>query len=236
MANKKKDEIQFFGDMDKRPDGKTRSYTPIWATKLPEQLEEEIAVEKERLKMSKQFPEHTPAIEERLNMLLDKQKEIKDSTVTLTGEQEDRVSRARKTIAEKISERLFTASEMDGMKDIRPEVEADMMTKHDIKLAAHEVEICKAASVPIVGGKVSRKGLEKAYRLGSLMLGEDASIENLRRRDYHHGQQHIIRDKDTAADRMINAPAREQGAKREEPEKKETEIKAPGEKKYKTSF
>lgn len=170
--------IKIYGDIDRRSDGKPRSYKPSWAeARAIENLQEEVDSRQRGIDMglipASEIPLTKAAIQkgkERLN-------EIKSQKPELSDSERDWVSKERKRIGAEIGDAMFTHTEMDmGFAD--PHEEVDRMTEKKIKL---DPEQAKESGVTLVEGKGSRNDASKIYQHLSYALGESADIERLRK-------------------------------------------------------
>jgi hypothetical protein len=223
------DKIEFFGPVDKKPDGTIRSFMPIWAQeKLCEDVEEEVGMRRRALERGEVPDDAIPGAKQGLERAEEKWNSVRDSRPKLTGEQKDICAKSRKSIGEKLTGMLFTASQMATGVDVQPFKEVEMMTEPCVKVEAHEKEGYEACGIKIRKGKVTRQEAERVYILHSKSIGEDPSIEKLRRKDVHENRNYIMVNKDTEADEMMEGPTpRKRGGrkKKEEPEEKQYKVK-----------
>ena len=228
------EDITFFGDLDRRPDGKVRSQNPIWADKaLREQLNESIESEERRIKRGEIPEEHLEGAQSYLKKAKHKKTLVDESKPRLSDEERDIISKGRSIIAEDLKDMLPTDGQMQTGEGVEPHEEVKMMTEPVYKIKSKEVlATLKAANVKIFKGNYcTRNGMVKGFQGASEYLGEDASVEVLRRPDNYSGQQHITTDKDTMSDRMLHSPKPKNKGGRPKGSKNK-----PEEKKYKVSM
>lgn len=170
--------VEIFGAIDRREDGRIRSFKPSWAeAHALEELQESIDSTKRQLKQGLIPPSEVPYAEARIERGEKRLKEINDSKPKLNAASKDWVSKERTRVADEIRQSMFTNTEMEaGFAD--PHEEAARMTEKKIPL---DPEQAKACGITLVKGKGSRKDAEKMFQHLSYVLGESANVERLRK-------------------------------------------------------
>ena len=170
--------IQIFGDIDRRDDGKPRSFKPSWAEKpAMEALREDVESTKRALGMGRIPATEVYLAQERVRKGEKRIEEIEQGRPRLNDQQRDETVRYRKQLGKEIGDALFTCTEMDmGFADAHEEVER--MIEKRIKI---DPEQAKESGVTLVNGMGSRDDVAKIYQHLSYALGESADIERLRK-------------------------------------------------------
>ncbi len=170
--------IQIYGDIDRRADGKIRSFKPSQAEHMAiENLREEIDSRQRGIKMGLIPASEVHLTNEAIRKGKERLGEIENAVKPLTDQERDWAQKYRKQVGAEIGEKLFTHTEMDmGFAD--PHEEVDRMTKKTIKI---DPEQAKESGVTLIDGKGSRNDAAKIFQHLSYRLGESPDIERLRK-------------------------------------------------------
>lgn len=170
--------FSFFGEVDKIK-GQIGSEYPAWT--MPHQLDtlrEGIGQKERTLKTGYVGDvEATMRVREDLKKEKARLEEIVKSKPKLTAKQKEDVATEYGKLKNMIAESLFSRSDMKlGLADAHEE--ADRMTLPFISV---DKEIAAACNVPTFGGKVSRDGASKMYKIIGRYLGDRTNVEYLRK-------------------------------------------------------
>ncbi len=171
--------FSFFSEIDLNDNtGEIKSDMPAWFFDVHiEELEENIARKKRMLKEGLIDPEVKFNMENELNYEQAQLAEIERSRPRLSGEQKDACYTAYQDLGKQLRDVLPTRKEdQDGLVNPREllKIQKDKHITMDIKLA-------KACGVNPVNGKVSGDEASKCYSILGKALGENTSVERLRR-------------------------------------------------------
>jgi hypothetical protein len=171
----------FYAEHDIDDKGRISSEYPSWYTPhMLREMEDEIA-NMEGALLTGQIPKGYEA-EYRDNLVGKKERfeKAKDSSL-VTDVDRGKVGDALKDVAAILKDEMPSTRAMaDGFID--SDMELRKITIPYIKVDERIAELCQAANVPIVEGKVSREGLAKAWKIGTKWMGEYANVEVLRKR------------------------------------------------------
>ena len=106
--------------------------------------------------------------------------QIVDGKPKLSGVNKDKVYRSLKEFGQKITESMYSESDMWTQK-ADPHREAERMVNPCIKITDDIVgSFVKEKGMNVVDGKISRNDASLAYKTLAKVLGEDTNVENLR--------------------------------------------------------
>ncbi len=170
--------IKIFGDIDRRADGKIRSFKPSWAEKpAMDALKEDVESTKRALDMGRIPTSEVYLAQERVRKGEKRIEEIEEGRPKLSDQERDETDKHRKRLSKEIGDSLFTHTEMDmGFADAHEEVAR--MTEKKIKLDPKQAEEC---GITLENGMGSRDDAAKMYQHLSYALGESPDIERLRK-------------------------------------------------------
>jgi hypothetical protein len=180
-------EIKFFGEVDVHPTKKVvMSEYPAWYMQKPmENLREEYERKERELERGVVPQDKIFSHKEDIEKLKEKYEKIVASIPKLSGEEKDKMSKARKEMSKIIQSGYYKRSDMiKGTVDAHRE--AERMVKPMVEVKPEYAEYLQAANVPIRDGKVTRDGLVKAWKLCGRLINihggdEDTNAEVLRR-------------------------------------------------------
>lgn len=170
--------FSFFGDVDKNDKGKIGSEYPAWimgthVDELREGIQQKERVMKAGLVDAANLPYH----KETLNKEVKRLGEITTSKPILTDKQKETVELTYKKIQDEISNSMFTRSEMKlGLADAHEEARRMINP-----IISTDKDVAKACNVPITGGRVSRNGAIKMYKIMGSFLNAQTNAEYLRK-------------------------------------------------------
>jgi hypothetical protein len=173
--------FQIFGSVDLNDKGQVMSAYPSW---YHDHLRDELQNEVDRMETEIKFdriPKSELAIaKERLAQKQSKLLNLDNAALELRGKQKDKVYGVYNELGGKISESMFSRSDMSkGLADARTEM--IRMTEPCIEVKGDAAQFAKACNVRIIKGKVSRDGAAKMWKISGKALGERTNTENLRR-------------------------------------------------------
>ena len=170
-----KDEIVFFGEVDRHPKGGFSSDYPAWY------YENQLGDMREELKgkegaLNLRLGDNAE-LSFQVNQLKTRIKDIEQSNKKLTSAQENRLSKYVKDVGEELRESMPPLSDMKrGLADAHQEVKK--MTTPCIKVPK---ELADAAGIRLHRGMATRDAASKAWKIGRKKLGEESNTERLRR-------------------------------------------------------
>lgn len=176
------DGVEFFGAVDRNKRGERASEVPSWYLN---QHKEELGVEIDRLENAlrrEEIPQSSkPEAIARIEKMRKKMDSINESEPNLSGKQKDEVSKVANDLGKKISDSMFTKTEMmKGLADAHEE--ARRMADPCIRLNNDELILAKKAGCRITrDGMVSRSDAERTWKFSRRILGEMSNTEMLRR-------------------------------------------------------
>jgi len=189
ITNTEKNEIVFFGEIDRDEKGVVKSeYPAYYFENNIEDLHEEIGT-KERASARKDINwEDVESTKKELEMLKIKTTLIEKSKPKLKGGDKDKVYNEYKHLGDEIRDSMFTRTEM--MKGLAsPHEEAKRMTERGIKA---DPELAAACNVKVVGGKVSRNDASKMFKIMGKVLGDVPTNTEFLRRDRNTGKVDVV--------------------------------------------
>lgn len=174
--------VEFYGSIDKNKHGNIGSEAPAWYFKQhKENLENDISAQKNRLERG-EVPENSkPEAIAELARMRKKLDSINESQPKINGNQKDAIAKVGSELGTKISEAMFTRSDMmKGLADAHEE--ARRMADPCIKLSHDEIVLAKKAGCRVTNdGMVSRTDGERTWKMIQRSLGENSNSERLRR-------------------------------------------------------
>ena len=170
--------FSFFGAVDKNKEGKIGSEYPAWIMGSHiDELKEGIQQKERVMKMGLVDAANLPYHKETLAKEVKRLGEITVSKPVLTDKEKEKVELTYKSIQEQISNSMFTRNEMKlGLADAHEEAKR-MVTP----IISTDKDIAKACNVPISGGRVSRNGAIKMYKIMGSFLNAQTNAEYLRK-------------------------------------------------------
>lgn len=182
VTGKEKADFQIFGSVDLDSRGNVKSTYPSWYfTTMIDNLREEVQFTEYQIRDNFIPASEMHVTQERLRQKKDKLRELESAIPRLSGKDKDTVAKVRSELADKIRERMYSREDMrKGLADAHQE--ARMMTEPCIELKGDALMMAKKCNVPVgKGGKVTRTGAEKTWKIMSKILEESTNVESLRR-------------------------------------------------------
>lgn len=182
MAENTAKKYEFFGDVDKDFRGNVRSEYPAWYFESQvEIIKEERASQIRRIERGEIPPDHIPYAKQEIAQLDERVRSIEKSKPDLTAAEKENLHKCYIELAESISESMFTRSEM-MMGTASANEEARRMVSPCVGLSPKLRALAKAMNVKMdQGGKVSRNGAIKTWKIIAKLIGEGSNVEALRR-------------------------------------------------------
>lgn len=174
-----KDELEFFGKVDRDRDGRVGSTFPAWYfdSKI-DTMKEGIQRKEQALSRGDVPADFVYQAREDLKRDQERLSEIESSKPNLSDSQIDSLSKNYKDLSSSIKEAMFTREEMQrGFADAHEE--ARRMVKPCIKVDTELARRCGVTNV--VNGMVSRNDADKMFKIAGKVLGEETNVERLRR-------------------------------------------------------
>lgn len=177
------DEINFFGSMDRK--GKTKDgaitseYPAFYFNVQLDDLKEETERQERQIELGLVPPSELPYVKAEVARNKDRMNEIEQSYPKLSDKEKDAVYATYKDLGEKISDSMFTRTDMKkGLVDAHEE--ARRMSEPIIPIKGQE-KFFHNMGITAKQGKVSRNDAAKAYKIMGRFLGENTVIERLRK-------------------------------------------------------
>jgi hypothetical protein len=172
-------DFQMFSEIDINHHGNVGSYLPAWAySQLIGDLQSEI--DKDEIQVSQQNISSDKANELKRTIKLKRERlaEIVDSRPKVDTDQVDNI---QKGLGEKISDSMFTYTDMQrGTADAHEE--ARRMSEPCIKLSDAEANFAIGCNVVPNGNRmISRNQAAKMWKIARRYIGENSNIETLRK-------------------------------------------------------
>ena len=176
-----KERTQFFGSVDRDVKSNVTSEFPAWyfETHLDNMREERASLVR-RMERGQGPQDNIPyakqeaaAMQERIDEIMNSRPEIRDN-------ERSELQRHHKELSKKISEAMFTRSEMMRGTASAHE-EAKRMTQKLIGVSPKLMGMAKACNVSVVKGKISRNEATKIWKILGRLIGEGTNVEGLRR-------------------------------------------------------
>lgn len=172
--------MEFFGEIDRNYKKEIKSQYPAWTQRVHiDKLQESIADIHRRLE------NHTVPSEniqqERINLarFTEQLERILASRPKPNIGERQKLQKIYRNLSEKITEALFTRSEMQlGLADAHEE--ARRMVQPLIQLDPEELELAESCNVKITKKKVSRNDAAKMFKIIGHLIDEPTNIEVLR--------------------------------------------------------
>lgn len=172
-------DYKVFSDVDINHHGDVGSYLPSWAyTQLIGDLESEISDYELQIQRQNISADKINELRRTVKIKKDRLEEILSSRPKLD---KDKINDVRNSLSEKISEAMFSRSDMErGTADAHEE--ANRMVNPCIKLTEAEANFALGCNVKPTGDrKISRNQATKMWKIASRYLGENSNAEILRR-------------------------------------------------------
>jgi len=172
------DEITFFGEVDKNRHGNISSDYPAWMYETGiDNMKEELDRWEREEKMGFAAPVD-PQRRARIKAMRERYEAIVSSKPKLNGKDIDEFHKYREKLAERISDNLFTYSEMMTGKGISAHEEAKRMSEPIISLGPKYAKMC---NVRTSDGKASRDNAIRVWKILGAAIGEPTNSELLRK-------------------------------------------------------
>lgn len=177
------EDFVFFGAADKNGKGNIASTYPMfYYDVMGDNLRESIRRDKHAVE-NDLVPKGS--LNEFKQALIDKEAKLRQFEMAvpkLSSKTKDRINRVREELGNEIRDRMFTYDQMQQTRGISyAQEEMRRMTEPCIKLTGDTLKAAHAANVRVTGGKVTRTGAEKVWKIASKLLGEELNVEALRR-------------------------------------------------------
>jgi len=171
----------FFGTVDQDVRGNIASEYPAWyfETHLSNMIEERDML-KRRIERGEVPPDSVPQATAEVRNMTERIEQIQKSKPELSAEERDKLLKLHNNLSEKISESMFTRSEMQ-MGTASPHEEARRMVEPRIPLYPELLGVAKMCNVQISGNKVSRDGATKIWKILGRLTGVGTNVEGLRK-------------------------------------------------------
>lgn len=177
----KDDGVKFFSEVDLNSKGKVSGVYPGWYyDQLKDELKEQINFEQYQLDNNLIPKSEINLMSEELNQKKKRLRDIEASMPKLKGLEKDKFAKVRDELGEKISESMFSRTDMKKGFAYAHE-EARRMSEPCINLTPDMLELADKCNVRITGKKVSRTHAEKIWKIVSKTLGEQTNTEHLRK-------------------------------------------------------
>jgi len=174
--------MEVFGEVDKNSKGGNASEYPAWYfDRHIDELKESIASLKRSLDMGLIPADKVPVQRQDMANKQEKLDTILKSKPKPSDAERDKLWKLYKSLGEKISESMYTRSEMH-MGIVDAHTEASRMTQPCITLNPEEASIAKSCGIKMgQDRKVSRNQAAKPFKILGKLLNEPSNIEVLRR-------------------------------------------------------
>jgi len=189
-AKTKKDDskISFFGEIDLNDQGKIKSDMPAWYLERQiDEMEEGVSRKERMLKMGTVDPEVAPRMREEVKAERKKLEMIKGGRPNLTGTRKDTCFKVWENLGRQIGDSMPTRKQAkDGL--VNP---YDEMKRLKNKHITVNPEIAAACGVTPHQGKITGDEANKCYQILGKALGENTSVEALRKDGGHPAHESI---------------------------------------------
>lgn len=171
----------FFGEVDQDVRGNIASEYPAWyfETHLANMVEERDML-KRRIDRGEIPHDSVPQATAEVRSMTERIEQIEKSKPKLSEKERDKLLGLHHHLSEKISDSMFTRSEMQ-MGTASPHEEAKRMVEPRIALYPELMGIAKMCNVKIVGNKVSRNDATKIWKIIGRLTGVGTNVEGLRK-------------------------------------------------------
>ena len=176
------EKTEFFGDIDKDHRGRIKSEYPAWYFESQvDLLQEERGSQERRLQRGEIPQEHQPYARQEIANIEERIKQIENSKPTVNDAEKGKLTKLYYELAEKISDSMFTRSEM-MLGTASANEEARRMVKPCVALSPALRSLGATLGVQVAqGGKVSRNGAIKMWKILAKLIGEGSNVEALRK-------------------------------------------------------
>jgi len=180
--SEQKEKMEFFGEVDRDYRGNIRSEYPVWYFESHfDAIKEERNSLVRRIERGEVPLEHQPYARSEVAALDEKIRSIESSRPDLGPNEKDQLMKHYNELAKKISESMFTRSEM-MMGTASANEEARRMVQPVIGLSPSLRGLGEALGVKVEqGGKISRNAAVKMWKIIAKLIGEGSNVEALRR-------------------------------------------------------
>jgi hypothetical protein len=174
-------EIKWFTEVDYNDKGKLANDLPAYYfDEQIRELAEDIRVVEENLELGVYTGTRKRDAMKQLEDKKRRYSKVVDGKPKLSGVNKDKVYRSLKEFGQKITESMYSESDMWTQK-ADPHREAERMVNPCIKITDEIVgSFVKEKGMNVVDGKISRNDASLAYKTLAKVLGESTNIEDLR--------------------------------------------------------
>lgn len=173
-------DISFFSETDMNKGKISSEYPAHYFNTVLDDLREDIRREEWNLEQNIVPKDQLPIIRDRIKRLKAKLDKIEESRPKFSDIDANKLNKTMKELGKEISPKMFTRAQMQkGLADSH--MEAKRMTEPSITVTPEIAEVARMCNVPISGGKISRKGAEKCWKIIAKHFGEPSNTEYLRR-------------------------------------------------------
>lgn len=177
------DDIQFFGNVDRK--GKTKEgaitseYPAFYFHNHYEDLKETTERQERQIEIGLVPPSELPYVKAEVERNKQRMIDIKKANPRLSGPQKDAIHKTYKELGESIADSMYTRTDMHkGLVDAHEE--ARRMSKPIISVKGKE-KFLHNMGITAENGKISRNQASRAYKIIGKVLGENTNVEKLRR-------------------------------------------------------
>lgn len=176
------EDVEFFGNVDINKHGRRGSEMPAWYFRSQkDDIENNLAMSEASIQRGEISEDRKPQMLADIRRMREKLDAINESQPQYDSKKQDAIAKMTDTLGKKISESMYTRSDMmRGVADAHEE--ARRMSEPCIKLEGDEYLLAKKAGCRVSSdGKVSRIDAERVWKMGRRALGENSNSEVLRR-------------------------------------------------------
>lgn len=176
------DDFTVFTDVDLSPDKtKIASTYPLWMHNgVLQEVDSMIRFMRTAIENNYVAPAYLPQYREQLAYYEAKREQLLAGEPKFDGKARDFISKVLSSLGEKISNAMFTRTEVEkGLADAHEE--ARRMSEPVISLNSDELRWAKICNVKVVGTKVSRTSAELMWKIGRRILGESTNTKILQK-------------------------------------------------------
>ena len=174
-------DMELFGEVDRDVRGRIASEYPAWYFETHiENLKEERASLIRRIERGEIPPDGRPYAESEARNMKERIEHIESSRPELSGDERDKLHKLHRQFSNKISDSMFTRSEM-MMGTASAHEEAKRMVQKLIGLSPEQQAFAKTCNVNPEGGKISRNDATRVWKILGRLIGEGTNVEGLRK-------------------------------------------------------
>lgn len=174
--------VELFGKVDRDYKDNITSEFPAWyfETQLDLMVEERASLVR-RVERGQVPPDNVPYAKQEISAMQERIDEIKNSRPEIRDNERTMLQKYHKELSSKISEAMFTRSEM-MMGTASAHEEAKRMVQPMIAISVPLRAMAKQCNVEIgKGSKISRNDATKIWKILGRLIGEGTNVEGLRR-------------------------------------------------------